>query len=998
MTMKTLRIITGFLALSTAYLQAATPVSAPKKFDWGITSVPTPLEEYGLSLGDITMTRVFNPIGQLQVEDPIIIARRVNQDHITNPWQELTPGTGLIVDGIKAVVREIQPEMPPSEKQTGLRVKLIVETISATTMTLEWNQVLHKLNSAETKPMRDETVDRLKKGLRVGAHLIINGGRRIIAKQNLSYNPPTSKKNRDLQFEANYYALEGAKGTLSGRPSSSENITDAAWNLKDGELKLPQNTAQIVTWKFWARDGDQNLIPTITVLHRARGVVSKIHLASDERAEAHVHSTHEGQIHTRKLKWEQLLDGKGKPSWQLTDNRDDFIELFKVNDSNISFKITPDSLLRANRNALEFFKSKKENTGDLQLSSKILDPDTMANQIKSLQEIVKSDASESIKLDAKRQAVIYLARFYEHKATELQASRQEQIFRAEIKREEARKYERHAWLTKRKIELLKEASKGIQLSEKEGKPNPDDLHVKHLSIANIHNKLTDYTEKIIPVLSNDDLQIQFSSLMRQNKALNKEADRLRVQAEKLKPSTSDTETSEKDPIVENYNLALHFWSEYIYRTEGLKRSAQQLRETGVGNNTPLKETGIGSNTPPSDPYLPEILLRQAWIYRQMGLAERAISTYYDVLTGATKQKINNLTRFSRIALVARSQIANSYWETAKDREDINEAIDLYTRLLPSDEESFVVGQELDKMEELDSSQLRLNLLRALFKSDEYARTEIRRKERKLKELKRSMVKQAQDSASTYLSRNLLEKERKKIQGEIAAIEQDRTKNWTLLKKNAEQFIESYNETEPNLRYDGEIRYFQIVANEALGNALHVQRDMQVLLDNESIPTEFQQAWLATRVRVMIDVSNLLFSEAVKAEESASALSSKKATIVLQSELQPKEAKGKEPSGSRHARPQNLKMAINGYEQALLYDQTYRSQIMLRQQIAWCQERLGQIEKASETYKTIGHLCEMHAKDLNSTLKVVQFMAKLKFDNLTQEETHDKDSQEKSSDS
>jgi tetratricopeptide (TPR) repeat protein len=498
--------------------------------------------------------------------------------------------------------------------------------------------------------------------------------------------------------------------------------------------------------------------------------------------------------------------------------------------------------------------------------------------------------------------------------------------------------------------------------------------------------------------------------MRQNKALKKEADRLRVQAEKLEPSTINTETSEKDPIVENYNLALHFWSEYIYRTEGLKRSARQLRETqgklrdpldelrGVGNNTPLKETGIGSNTPPSDPYLPEILLRQAWIYRQMGLPKRAISTYYDVLTGATKQKINNLTRFSRIALVARSQIANSYWETAKNREDINEAIDLYTRLLPSDEEAFGVGQELDKMEELNYSQLQLKLLRALFKSDEYARTEIRRKERKLEELKRSMVKQAQDSASTYLSRNLLEKEGKKIQGEIAAIEQDRTKNWTLLKKNAEQFIESYNETEPNLRYDGEIRYFQIVANEALGNALHVQRDMQVLLDNESIPPEFQQAWLATRVRVMIDVSNLLFSEAVKAEESASALSSKKATIVLQGELQPKEAKGKEQSGSRHARPQNLEMAINGYKQALLYDQTYRSQIMLRQQIAWCQDRLGQIEKASETYKTIGHLCEMHAKDLNSTLKVVQFMAKLKFDNLTQEETHDKDSQEKSSDS
>ena len=54
------------------------------------------------------------------------------------------------------------------------------------------------------------------------------------------------------------------------------------------------------------------------------------------------------------------------------------------------------------------------------------------SQIANLTEIVKSDASETIKMDAKRQAVIYLARFYEHEATRMQAYKQEQFFRAQL--------------------------------------------------------------------------------------------------------------------------------------------------------------------------------------------------------------------------------------------------------------------------------------------------------------------------------------------------------------------------------------------------------------------------------------------------------------------------------------------------------------------------------------------------------------------------------------
>ena len=146
--MKTVRQILLMLASVGSLSAAETPV--PESTDWGLTGIRTPLEEYGLTIGDVTVSRIFNPVGQLRPEDTVLISRRLTQ--ITNPWQELTPGTGLIVNGKKAVIRQITPEAPPATKQTGLRVKLIVEEIAGTTMTLEWEQQLHNLNAAETAP------------------------------------------------------------------------------------------------------------------------------------------------------------------------------------------------------------------------------------------------------------------------------------------------------------------------------------------------------------------------------------------------------------------------------------------------------------------------------------------------------------------------------------------------------------------------------------------------------------------------------------------------------------------------------------------------------------------------------------------------------------------------------------------------------------------------------------------------------------------------------
>ena len=54
-----------------------------------------------------------------------------------------------------------------------------------------------------------------------------------------------------------------------------------------------------------------------------------------------------------------------------------------------------------------------------------------------------------------------------------------------------------------------------------------------------------------------------------------------------------------------------------------------------------------------------------------------------------------------------------------------------------------------------------------------------------------------------------------------------------------------------------------MADKALAKEEHVRHHVEVLLNDESTPEELRQAWFATRVRVVIDVANLLFSEAVK---------------------------------------------------------------------------------------------------------------------------------------
>ena len=998
-------IIIGLSTLTVLKTEGAASTSQNQSFNWGtlsgLTGVPTPLEEYGLTLGDITTTRIFNPLGQLKHHDSIIVARQINDSKIINPWQELTPGTGLIVDGKKAVIQKIEPESPPENEGVGLRIKLTVQEIGGTSMDLEWEQVPHKLNWSEGKEDREKAVNKIQENLRVGTHLILNGERIVITKRKINDGPLNLTANKILTFEADYHSLKGDGGTLKGETTPTENINDAAWKLIDApinlpEINLPNNTAQLITWKFRSRDNDPDDTPPVTILHRAKGVVSDIDLLDDKTANVHFLFKYNGKSFTEELSWtqEQALDGKKQSSqWQLTSTFDDFIEIHRVNDSNIQFSITPDSLIEANQEAAKFFERKKHNTGGNNLSSNILDAETIANHIKNLKEIVDSDASKTVKIDAKRQALIYLARFYEHQAELIKSLEQEQLFRSEIKLNRARMYERHAWLNNQKMKLLEKGNEELRVLE--GTPVNLDPEINDLNISAAHEELKQYAANVVGKLDGSYLKAQYRQLKGNYEAYKKEADDLRPEDNEIYENRK-TQAEYKQEAKKNYNLALQFWSEYIYRTEGLKAGAPNL-----------SENGIEGNTPPPDPYLPEILLRQAWIYRQMNLTDRAISTYYDVLTGATKQKIDNLIRFKRIELVARSQIANCFYEDAEDAEDLSEAVNLYQRLVPLKNKEPDSSRELDASQELDISQVELKLVRALFQANDLAQRERRRLERKFEQLLNRMISKEKLDRDVFeqtkktgefddeeeeqfaekqlkeqeaLNKQIARAEKLKLDNKVAEIEQNRTKNWQGLSKYTEQFERRIGNIEPDLSNSGEIKYYKILADQALGREQQVEREISILIENESAPEELKAAWLATRVRVIIDVSNLMYSEAIRQQEL-------RGRFELQFINQDNEAEEKletKLNSTDHALPEYLEQAIEGYNYALKFDLTYRSQIMLRQQIAFCQERLNRNEDAIETYKKIISLCEMHPKDVTLALEVVQKMANLKYDNLNEQ--------------
>jgi len=80
---------------------------------------------------------------------------------------------------------------------------------------------------------------------------------------------------------------------------------------------------------------------------------------------------------------------------------------------------------------------------------------------------------------------------------------------------------------------------------------------------------------------------------------------------------------------------------------------------------------------PLDPGVPEVLLRQGLIYREMGLPHLALSKFYAVMTSALGIKTGRLPDYQRLVLQAQTEVADTHFSEGRHAE----AAGFYKRLL-----------------------------------------------------------------------------------------------------------------------------------------------------------------------------------------------------------------------------------------------------------------------------------------------------------------------------
>jgi tetratricopeptide (TPR) repeat protein len=83
---------------------------------------------------------------------------------------------------------------------------------------------------------------------------------------------------------------------------------------------------------------------------------------------------------------------------------------------------------------------------------------------------------------------------------------------------------------------------------------------------------------------------------------------------------------------------------------------------------------------PQDPTVPEVLLRQGLIYRQMGAQQMALAKFYAVMNSALSLKLDQFDYYKRLVLQSQTEIADTYYLQGK----YSEAADFFNRILKQD--------------------------------------------------------------------------------------------------------------------------------------------------------------------------------------------------------------------------------------------------------------------------------------------------------------------------
>ncbi len=80
---------------------------------------------------------------------------------------------------------------------------------------------------------------------------------------------------------------------------------------------------------------------------------------------------------------------------------------------------------------------------------------------------------------------------------------------------------------------------------------------------------------------------------------------------------------------------------------------------------------------PGDPSVPEVLLRQGLLYRQMGANSMAVTKFYAVMNSALGMQMDQFDYYKRLVLQAQTEIADTYYQQGK----LGDAIEFYKRIL-----------------------------------------------------------------------------------------------------------------------------------------------------------------------------------------------------------------------------------------------------------------------------------------------------------------------------
>lgn len=176
--------------------------------------------------------------------------------------------------------------------------------------------------------------------------------------------------------------------------------------------------------------------------------------------------------------------------------------------------------------------------------------------------------------------------------------------------------------------------------------SPDDA----LESAYIHKIKEQIKPKAKPVVKDYQLEIDTARQLRRNKDT--------VNAEKMLTNLIDSDPPDQFKRAALFELAL------VAQDEQKLSRAQQIFAHYV-------------QLYPQDPAIPEVLLRQGLLYREIGAYNMAIGKYYSVMNSALALKMEQFDYYKRIVLQAQTEIAETYFLQGK----FAEAADFFRRIL-----------------------------------------------------------------------------------------------------------------------------------------------------------------------------------------------------------------------------------------------------------------------------------------------------------------------------